>query len=207
MANAALYSLVRVLTSIVPSEKAFAVCLAACLLFNCTDRLLLLLLLLLNSLHPADCAPGLAMDANRNCQPCTLGKFCLGGDTTVNPNNTESACPDGLATIFAGAKSQAQCFTKPGYGRVAVQASNGKVSYAGMLCPVATYNVGGNTAGCQNCGPGLTTATNGSTSAAACSECGIPCCCSCVTCQAVLWTRFLCCYCHQWLNVCCCLFL
>jgi hypothetical protein len=111
------------------------------------------------------------MDANKNCQPCTLGKLCPGGDATVNPDNEESDCPSGLATTFSGAKSQAQCFTKPGYGRVSVQSSDGKVSLSGVLCDVGTYNLGGNTAGCQNCGPGLTTATNGSTSAADCSEC------------------------------------
>jgi hypothetical protein len=110
------------------------------------------------------------MDANKNCQPCTLGKFCLGGDTTVNPNNLESACPDGLATTFAGAKSQAQCFTQPGYGRVSTKGSDGKVSLSGVVCEVGTYNVGSNTAGCQKCGAGLTTVTNTSTSASACRE-------------------------------------
>ena len=119
----------------------------------------------------ADCAPGLAMDANKNCQPCTLGKYCLGGDATVNPTNAEDGCPDGLATTFAGAKSQAQCFTKAGYGRTSSKGSNGKVSLAGVLCDVATYNVGSNTAGCQKCGAGLTTAGNTSNSAAACREC------------------------------------
>ncbi|WIA14315.1 hypothetical protein OEZ85_002847 [Tetradesmus obliquus] len=115
-----------------------------------------------------DCAPGLAMDANKNCQPCSKGKFCLGGDATVNPTNAESTCPDGLETTFAGAKSQAQCFTKPGYGRTAAKGSDGKVSLAGVVCDIATYNVGSNTAGCQKCGAGLTTATNGSDSASDC---------------------------------------
>jgi hypothetical protein len=110
------------------------------------------------------------MDNDGNCQACTPGKFCPGGDTTSNPNNLELDCPEGLETTFAGAKSQAQCFTKPGYGRVSTKGSDGKVSVTGVLCPVATYNVGANTAGCQNCGPGLTTATNGSSSAAACRE-------------------------------------
>jgi hypothetical protein len=119
----------------------------------------------------ADCAPGLAMDASNNCQPCTLGKYCLGGDLTVNPNNTAKDCPDGLATTFAGAKSQAQCFTKPGYGRKSQTGSNGKVILSGELCPVGSYNVGSNTAGCQKCGAGLTTANNGSDAAADCSEC------------------------------------
>jgi hypothetical protein len=111
------------------------------------------------------------MDPKETCIPCALGKFCPGGDPTSNPNNLESDCPDGLQTIFAGAKSQAQCFTKPGYGRVSTRGSDGKVSLTGVLCPAGTYNVGANTAACQNCGPGLTTTTNGSSSAAACREC------------------------------------
>jgi hypothetical protein len=101
------------------------------------------------------------MDANKDCKPCALGKFCLGGDATVNPNNLEATCPEGLATTFAGAKSQAQCFTKPGYGRVSTKGSDGKVSLTG---------VGSNTAGCQKCGAGLTTATTGSDSASLCCE-------------------------------------
>uniref|UniRef100_A0A383VRV3 Tyrosine-protein kinase ephrin type A/B receptor-like domain-containing protein n=1 Tax=Tetradesmus obliquus TaxID=3088 RepID=A0A383VRV3_TETOB len=115
-----------------------------------------------------DCAPGLAMDANKNCQPCSIGNYCPGGDASLNPNNEEADCPDGLATTFMGAKSQAQCFTQPGYGRVSVQAPDGHVTLEGVLCEVGTYNIGGNTAVCQNCGPGLTTARNGSTSASAC---------------------------------------
>jgi hypothetical protein len=110
------------------------------------------------------------MTANKNCAPCSNGKFCLGGDATVNPKNEESACPDGLRTTFAGAKSRAQCFTKPGYGRVSTFGSNGKVSLSGVLCAAGSYNVGSNTAGCQKCAPGLTTPTNGSTSASACCE-------------------------------------
>jgi hypothetical protein len=111
------------------------------------------------------------MDAvTKSCKPCTLGKYCLGGDLTVNPNNEENECPEGLQTTFAGAKSQAQCFTKPGYGRVSQQGSNGKVSLSAVLCAEGSYNVGSNTAGCQKCGAGLTTATNGSDAAADCCE-------------------------------------
>jgi hypothetical protein len=88
----------------------------------------------------------------------------------VNANNLDSTCPEGLETTFAGAKSQAQCFTKPGYGRVSTKGSDGKVSLTGVLCDVATYNVGSNTAGCQKCGAGLTTATTGSNSASLCCE-------------------------------------
>ncbi|WIA08977.1 hypothetical protein OEZ85_008391 [Tetradesmus obliquus] len=116
-----------------------------------------------------DCAPGLAMDAvTKECKPCSMGKYCLGGDLTVNPNNEEKACPEGLETTFAGAKSQAQCFTKAGYGRASRLGSNGKIILSGVLCPEGTYNVGSNTAGCQKCGAGLTTATNGSDAASAC---------------------------------------
>jgi hypothetical protein len=110
------------------------------------------------------------MDANKDCKPCTAGKFCLGGDLTLNPNNQETECPDGLITTFSGAKSRAQCFTKPGYGRVSASGSNGKVTLSGVLCAVGSYNVGSNTAGCQKCGAGLTTASTGSTAAADCSE-------------------------------------
>jgi hypothetical protein len=94
----------------------------------------------------------------------------LGGDDTVNPNNTESTCPDGLTTTFLGAKSQAQCFTKPGYGRASIRISDGTILLSGVLCPVGTFNVGGNTASCQKCGVGLTTATNGSKTWSDCSE-------------------------------------
>jgi hypothetical protein len=86
----------------------------------------------------ADCAPGLAMDANRDSTACSPGKFCPGGDTTSNPDNLEFDCPEGLQTTFAGAKSQAQCFTKPGYGCVSTSGSDGKVSLTGVLCPVGT---------------------------------------------------------------------
>jgi hypothetical protein len=111
------------------------------------------------------------MDTNKDCKPCTAGKFCLGGDLTLNPLNEETACPDGLITTFAGAKSRAQCFTKPGYGRVSTQGSNGQVTLSGVLCAVGSYNVGSNTAGCQKCGAGLTTASTGSDDSSDCSEC------------------------------------
>jgi hypothetical protein len=120
------------------------------------------------------------MDASRNCQPCSRGNYCLGGDKTVNPNNTESKCPDGLTTAFSGAKSKEHCFTKPGYGRVSTRISDGTTSLSAVLCPVGTYNVGSNTAGCVKCGVGLTTATNGSTGYTNCSECARL---GCRTCQ------------------------
>eukprot|EP00882_Tetradesmus_deserticola_P015681 GHRQ01016708.1.p1 GENE.GHRQ01016708.1~~GHRQ01016708.1.p1 ORF type:complete len:240 (+),score=28.06 GHRQ01016708.1:670-1389(+) len=120
-----------------------------------------------------DCAPGFAMDVNKACVPCTLGKYCPGGDPSDNPNNLEFSCSSGLQTTMAGAKSEAQCFTLPGYGRVSMRGDDGSVYQTSVLCPIGTYNVGSNTAGCQYCGPGLTTATNGSTSNAACREFGL----------------------------------
>ncbi|KAF6264077.1 hypothetical protein COO60DRAFT_1634747 [Scenedesmus sp. NREL 46B-D3] len=108
------------------------------------------------------------MDDNDECVPCPLGKYCPGGNAAANPDNLPLDCPEGLLTTFTGAKSQGQCFTTPGYGRVSARGSDGRVSLTAMLCPVGTYNVGSNTAACHNCGPGLTTATNGSTSLAAC---------------------------------------
>jgi hypothetical protein len=118
----------------------------------------------------ADCAPGFAMDASKDCKPCSAGKYCLGGDATVNPDNRETTCPDGLATTFPGAWKQDQCFTKPGYGLVSTRIKNGTTVLSAVLCPVGTINLGGNTAGCVKCGVGLTTAANGSTMWSDCSE-------------------------------------
>jgi hypothetical protein len=61
-----------------------------------------------------------------------------------------------------------QCFTQPGYGRKSVRLANGQVTYVGALCPIGTYNIGGNTAGCQSCNPGLTTADMGSVASTDC---------------------------------------
>lgn len=101
------------------------------------------------------------------CVPCTRGLFCTGGDAR-NPDSTATACPPGLATRIAGAKSQAQCFTAPGHGRVSSRGDNGAVVLSSVVCPPGTYNVGGNSAGCQPCGQGLTTAAEGASSAADC---------------------------------------
>jgi hypothetical protein len=94
----------------------------------------------------------------------------MGGDRTLNPSNAASECPTGLQTLFAGAKSQAQCFTLAGYGRVSSRGTDGKTLLSAVVCEVGTYNVGGNSAGCQRCGPGLTTAGNGSTSISQCGK-------------------------------------
>ena len=133
--------------------------------------ILLLLCCLALSCFPAtaDCAPGLYKNETGSCVPCAEGQYCLGGDAT-NTDSAASDCPTGLATVFAGAKSQAQCFTTQGYGRVATRGANGKVELSGSLCGVGLYNVGGNTAGCQRCGAGLTTSGQGSSSTSQCCE-------------------------------------
>lgn len=69
-----------------------------------------------------------------------------------------------------------QCVTMAGFGRVSTRGTDGKVSLTAMQCPIGTYNVGNNTAGCQKCGAGLTTAALGSQSMSDCSEClGLTC--------------------------------
>ncbi|KAF8055660.1 Scube1 [Scenedesmus sp. PABB004] len=115
-----------------------------------------------------DCAPGFAFNGTGACTPCAAGQYCLGGDARVNPTNGATDCPSGLSTAFAGAKSQSQCFTTPGYGRTTAKGADGKTSFVGRLCPVGTYNAGGNQADCQKCGSGLTTTGTGSTNSSAC---------------------------------------
>lgn len=122
-----------------------------------------------------DCAPGFAMtgpvsDQTSTCSSCPLGKYCAGGDAT-NPSSSASQCPAGLATTYQGAKSAAQCFTKPGYGRQYARGSTGVLALSGVACPIGTYNTGSNTAGCFRCNPGLTTQQEGSTSI---TDCGKP---------------------------------
>lgn len=99
---------------------------------------------------------------------CSL---CAGaGGSAAAPSSASTPCPEGLETKFTGAKSVAQCFTKLGYGRKATRnPTTGVVTYSGVLCAVATYNVGGNTAGCQKCGAGLT--TNGTGKGNAATDC------------------------------------
>jgi hypothetical protein len=79
-------------------------------------------------------------------------------------------CPPGLETRFPGAKSLAQCFTQAGHGRKTVRGANGATSYIGVICPVGSFNVGGNTAGCQKCGAGLTTSGTGKRSFSDCRK-------------------------------------
>lgn len=119
----------------------------------------------------ADCAPGLYLNGTLGeggwCASCPPGQYCLGGSGKA-PTSPATDCPDGLATKFAGAKSQQQCFTSAGYGRYSTRLPNNTVVLEGRLCPQGTYNIGGNTAGCQKCGPGLTTQQDGSSSASQC---------------------------------------
>ncbi|KAF8057859.1 Slbp [Scenedesmus sp. PABB004] len=114
-----------------------------------------------------DCAPGFSADDTGACATCPRGQFCLGGGAS-NPGNNATDCPAGLATVFTGAKTQSQCFTTPGFGRQTAKGADGKTSFVSRVCPIGTYNAGGNQADCQKCGNGLTTATNGSTSGADC---------------------------------------
>eukprot|EP00882_Tetradesmus_deserticola_P016552 GHRQ01017686.1.p1 GENE.GHRQ01017686.1~~GHRQ01017686.1.p1 ORF type:complete len:238 (+),score=44.87 GHRQ01017686.1:412-1125(+) len=115
-----------------------------------------------------DCAAGWAMSKAGDCTLCTKGLFCPGGDAVRNPGNTAVACPAGLTTIIAGAMSQGQCFTQPGYGRASTTSQDGQQAVSAALCGVGEYNGGSNTLPCQKCGAGLTTVGRGSTSAAQC---------------------------------------
>lgn len=63
-----------------------------------------------------------------------------------------------------------QCFTEAGFGRTSTRGADGKVTLSATACPVGTYNVGQNTAGCQKCGAGLTTAGEKSKAADDCSK-------------------------------------
>lgn len=120
----------------------------------------------------ADCAAGLSLNGTAAeptswCNPCPKGQFCPGGGKD-NLESTPFTCSAGLETRFIGAKSAAQCFTKPGFGRIQTRNANGAVSYSAVPCPVGTYNVGGNTAQCQRCGAGLTTNITSASSPSAC---------------------------------------
>jgi len=122
----------------------------------------------------ADCAPGLYLNGtqeqpNSTCLACTAGSYCPGGDALA-VNSPSQHCPPGLETKLPGAKSLAQCFTRAGYGRETVHWMNGTTSYIGVICPVGSFNVGGNTAGCQKCYAGLTTSGTGKSSSRECCE-------------------------------------
>eukprot|EP00775_Hariotina_reticulata_P009035 gene9035-9206_t len=108
----------------------------------------------------------------------------------------DSGSEEGLATLFPGAKSASQtsiilhlliattiflhllsaltralqCMTLPGWGRSFVRGSNATVSVKGTKCPLAYYNSGGNSMGCQACPQGLTTRQEACTSF---RDCGV----------------------------------
>ncbi|KAF8063083.1 PRDX1 [Scenedesmus sp. PABB004] len=114
-----------------------------------------------------DCAPGFGFIYNSDCLACPAGQWCPGGGP-ANPTNAAADCPEGLTTTFAGAKSQAQCTTKPGYGRASIRSPSGAVSVGAVPCEPGTYNGGQNSQQCTRCGIGLTTIAAGSASAAQC---------------------------------------
>lgn len=123
----------------------------------------------------ADCSPGMTFNGTGTswsnwCVGCPVGPYCTGGSAD-NPDATPTQCPTGLATIVVGSKSEAQCYTAPGYGRTTSAAPNGRTVVVVQLCPIGSYNSGGNTAGCQQCGVSLTTVQPGSTNISACGEC------------------------------------
>jgi len=80
------------------------------------------------------------------------------------------SCPQGLTTRFTGARSIQQCFTSPGYGRTVSMSPEGVITYTATLCPVGTYNTGGNPAGCQSCPAGLTTNGTGASASSSCCK-------------------------------------
>eukprot|EP00775_Hariotina_reticulata_P012417 gene12417-12553_t len=47
--------------------------------------------------------------------------------------------------------TQEQCFTTAGYGRKTGKGANGKVLLTAFICPIGTYNLGGNQQGCTKC--------------------------------------------------------
>ncbi|WIA42282.1 hypothetical protein OEZ86_008296 [Tetradesmus obliquus] len=114
-----------------------------------------------------DCAPGLAPDGAGGCMPCPKGRFCSGPVKTekgvVTGSSDPSACPFGLTTITQGARSKMQCMTLPGYGRKSNrEPGTGTLALESELCSLGTYNSGGNTGGCQQCGNAMTTRSEGS---------------------------------------------
>ncbi|KAF8057663.1 ENO1 [Scenedesmus sp. PABB004] len=118
-----------------------------------------------------DCAPGyyyVAAGAG-DCLECPAGKLCRGG-----PANALGDCGTGLVTPGAGARSVSQCVTLPGYGRVSGRDGDGRLTVSGVLCPIGSFNKGGNRDACAQCAAGLTTEREGSTSQAACVPASSP---------------------------------
>jgi hypothetical protein len=102
-----------------------------------------------------------------NCSLCPKGLVCSGG------SNPPSTCPEGLATVMTGARSFEQCMTTAGYGRALQKLTTGQLVVQGQLCPMGSYNAGGNGSPCQSCSSGLTTAGEGAKSAKDCGELGV----------------------------------
>ncbi|WIA40625.1 hypothetical protein OEZ86_013961 [Tetradesmus obliquus] len=121
-----------------------------------------------------DCSAGFMMNGTADadsswCVPCPKGQYCPGGSADSNPDSRAFNCTPGLATISEGARSEQQCYTMPGYGRSTTQNDDrGTVKIDVFICPIGTYNVGGNTVGCTKCGTGLTTTKTGATNSTAC---------------------------------------
>ncbi|KAF6264075.1 hypothetical protein COO60DRAFT_270687 [Scenedesmus sp. NREL 46B-D3] len=112
-----------------------------------------------------DCASGHTDDGSGDCTPCPKGNFCSGPKKkgAITTLSEPEACPMGLATIIQGAKNKMQCMTVSGYGRkVSKDPSSGKVVLESEICDFGTYNSGRNSAGCQKCGPSMTTKLKGS---------------------------------------------
>ncbi|KAF8059695.1 SVEP1 [Scenedesmus sp. PABB004] len=117
-----------------------------------------------------DCNTGFYMkDSIAGCVACPTGQYCPGYDASSNPNNEAKTCSAGLTIYIASAKSQSQCATLPGFGRISTKDTDtGRVSVSGAPCDAGSYNIGKNTAGCQRCPSGLTTQSTGANSSAAC---------------------------------------
>jgi hypothetical protein len=113
--------------------------------------------------NPAVCMPG-RFASNGDCSVCPKGMVCTGG------SNAPSNCPSGLSTVMSGARSFEQCMTTAGYGRAIQKVLSGQIVVQGQLCPVGSYNAGGNGSPCQRCSAGLTTAGEGARSAKECGE-------------------------------------
>lgn len=104
------------------------------------------------------------------CNLCQKPQYCPGGHPVDNPDSSAMDCKPGLASMFNGAESEAACLSLPGFSRNVIRLPNGKLSYTAVPCPLGTFNVGGNSAGCVSCGTGLSTNDRGKTSDKDCGE-------------------------------------
>lgn len=123
-----------------------------------------------------NCTTGLTTKfagAKSEAQVCMLAgslssRLCLHSSSSTSASTT--ARMPALTTPARAAPPPSQCFTLPGYGRRSVRGANGKISYTAALCPLGSYNVGGNTRDCEKCPPDTTTLSIGSSSPTACCE-------------------------------------